>query len=63
MPKHATSTDDGPRLTIRPTDHDLTHLAIIAAHLRVNGQPFANRTDAVRHALAQVAGAVTSLKL
>ena len=43
------------RLTIRPTDEDLAHLAVIGAALRASGQPFANRTDSIRFALASVA--------
>ena len=46
---------DHRRLTIRPTDADLSHLAVIGAALRAAGQPFANRTDAIRYALAMVA--------
>ena len=46
---------DHRRLTIRPTDDDLAHLALIGTALRANGQPFANRTDSIRFALASVA--------
>ena len=39
---------------------DLAHLALIGATLRATGQPFANRTDAIRYALATVAATVAA---
>ena len=50
-------TDD--RIAFRSVPADRTNLAIIAASLRANGQPFANRTDALRHALSTVANAIS----
>lgn len=49
------------RLTIRATDEDLAHLASIASALCAAGQPFANRTDALRHALRTTAAAMTAV--
>jgi len=54
------NTTDHRRLTIRPTDADLAHLAVIGAALRAAGQPFANRTDAIRYALSSVAATVVA---
>lgn len=51
---------DNSRLTIRPTDADLTHLQAIAGRLRHTGKmPFATKTDAMRHALAATAAEMT----
>ena len=54
------NTTDHRRLTIRPTDDDLAHLAVIGAALRAEGQPFATRTAVIRVALARVAAAVSA---
>ena len=45
------------RLAIRATPDDFQALEAIAAHMRVTGTPFANRTDAVRFALRMAAQA------
>ena len=45
------------RLAFRATTTDLHNLAVIATGLRATGQTFANRTDAIRHALAMMAAA------
>ena len=44
-------------LTLRVTPVDLANLAIVATHLRESGEPFANRSTAVRFALRLAAGA------
>ena len=46
------------RLAFRFTADDLDQLAVIAGGLRAAGRPFANRSDALRHALKLAAAAV-----
>lgn len=48
------------RLAFRATTTDLHNLAAIATGLQASGQTFANRTDAMRHALATVAAALAA---
>lgn len=49
-----------PRFAFRATAEDLANLTAIASALRTAGQPFANRTDALRHALRTTAAPVTA---
>ena len=51
------------RLAFRFTADDLHHLAVIATGLRAAGDTFANRTDALRHALTLAAAAVIAAPL
>lgn len=48
------------KLALRPTQDDLSNLDTIAATLRNAGNPWANRSDALRHALRVVASAVSA---
>ena len=48
------------RLAFRFTAADLDRLAVIATGLRAAGDTFANRTDALRHALALAASATAA---
>ena len=48
------------RLAMRPTPADLTNLDAIAVALRAAGQPYATRSDAIRHALATIAASVSA---
>ena len=45
------------RLAFRFTQNDRDNLVAIATGLRVAGRPFANKTDALRHALTLAATA------
>ena len=45
------------RLAFRFTQNDRDNLVAIAAGLRTTGRPFANKTDALRHALILAATA------
>lgn len=49
-----------PRFAFRATAEDFANLTAIAAALRTAGQPFANRTDALRHALRTAAADMTA---
>lgn len=44
------------RLVLRATNEDILRVAVIADALRATGRRFVTRADAVRHALAVVAG-------